>query len=275
MILVKVVTMPFISFNCIAHNTIAFTISMCLIWVGLSDSANAKNVITGADISQAIVETLEMEGEQASPQIVAAKRFYPCGTPLQITPMFGGWKTVRVACAAPIAWKITVRAQWATAATQISKIEQAPIENEPETKVTRVTARPDVIQFDVVVLTRSVSKGDILNQEDVVLKSVRESKARGAVENLEHAIGRKVRQSLSSRKILKPRHLEKNWLIEADDIITMRVNYNGIEVLGVGIAEEPGQLGEIIRMRNSSSGVLLRVKVTGNKNVDVIAKTSR
>jgi flagella basal body P-ring formation protein FlgA len=68
---------------------------------------------------------------------------------------------------------------------------------------------------------------------------------------------------------------KKNWMIEKDDIITMRVNTKGIEVLGVGIAQEPGQLGEIIRMRNASSGVLLRVKVTGDKNVDVISKTAR
>jgi flagella basal body P-ring formation protein FlgA len=189
--------------------------------------------------------------------------------------MFGGWKTVRVICAAPIPWKITVRAQWSTTARKILKVEPASVNPEPKAKIIRVKAQPVLIEFDVVALTRSVSKGDILTAEDVVLKSVRESKARGAVENLEHAIGRKVRQSLSSRKILKPRHLEKDWLIEKDDILTMRVNHNGIEVLGVGIAQEPGQLGEIIRMRNSSSGVLLRVKVTGNKNVDVIAKTSR
>jgi flagella basal body P-ring formation protein FlgA len=267
--------MPFISSKWIVHNAIVFTIGICLIWASTSVPADARNVITGADISQAIVETLEMEGEQAAPQIVAAKKFYPCDAPLEITPMFGGWKTVRVICAAPIPWKITVRAQWSTTARKILKIEPASVKQEPKAKIIRVKAQPGLIEFDVVTLTRSVSKGDILTAEDVVLKSVRESKARGAVENLEHAIGRKVRQSLSSRKILKPRHLEKDWLIEKDDILTMRVNHNGIEVLGVGIAQEPGQLGEIIRMRNSSSGVLLRVKVTGNKNVDVIAKTSR
>ena len=274
-ILVKVGMMPFISSKWSVHNAIVFTIGICLIWGGTSVTADARNVITGADISQAIVETLEMEGEQASPQIVAAKKFYPCDAPLEITPMFGGWKTVRVICAAPIPWKITVRAQWSTTARKILKVEPASVKPEPKAKIIRVKAQPVLIEFDVVALTRSVSKGDILTAEDVVLKSVRESKARGAVENLEHAIGRKVRQSLSSRKILKPRHLEKDWLIEKDDILTMRVNHNGIEVLGVGIAQEPGQLGEIIRMRNSSSGVLLRVKVTGNKNVDVIAKTSR
>jgi flagella basal body P-ring formation protein FlgA len=129
--------------------------------------------------------------------------------------------------------------------------------------------------FNVVMLTRSVRKGDILTEEDVLIKSVREAKARGMIEDPARAIGRKMRQSVSSRRFLKPRHLEKNWMIEKDDIITMRVNTKGIEVLGVGIAQEPGQLGEIIRMRNASSGVLLRVKVTGDKNVDVISKTAR
>jgi flagella basal body P-ring formation protein FlgA len=275
MILVKVVTMPFISSKWSVNKAIIFTISICLNWASISRSADARDVITGADISQAIVETLEMEGEQATPQIVAAKKFYPCDSPLEITPMFGGWKTVRVICAAPIPWKITVRAQWPTTGRKILKAKPASAKQEPKAKIIKVIARPVAMEFDVVALTRSVRKGDILTAEDVVLMSVHESKARGAVENLKHAIGRKVRQSLSSRKVLKPRHLEKNWLIEKDDILTMRVNHNGIEVLGVGIAQEPGQFGEIIRMRNSSSGVLLRVKVTGNKNVDVISKTSR
>jgi flagella basal body P-ring formation protein FlgA len=53
------------------------------------------------------------------------------------------------------------------------------------------------------------------------------------------------------------------------------VNTKGIEVFGVVIAQEPGPLGDIIRMRNASSGVLLRVKVTGDKNDDVISKTAR
>ena len=271
----KVVMTLFTSFKLLMHTAIIFTIGICLIWAGLSEPAQAKNVITGADISQAIVETLELEGEQSSPQIVAAKKFYPCEAPLEIVPMFGGWKTVQVICAAPIPWKVTVRAQWSTAVRQSSKVEPAPLKDVTKAKLIRAKAQPVVIGFDVVALTRSVSKGDILSKADVVLKSVRESKARGAVESLEHAIGRKVRQSLSSRKILKPRHLEKDWLIEKNDILTMRVNSNGIEVLGVGIAQEPGQLGEIIRMKNASSGVMLRVKVTGNKNVDVIAKTSR
>jgi len=262
--------------NRVHQSVLTLTAFLCFTLIAFTDQVHASRAITGADIADAIVQTLELEGEEAGPKILGTKKYFPCDAPLEILPMFGSWKTVRVNCVSPIPWKLIVRAQWPPKPeTQTEqKVEPAePVPSKAPTK--RPRSKPPVEMFNVVMLTRSVSKGDILTEEDVLVKSVREAKARGMIEDPARAIGRKMRQSVSSRRFLKPRHLEKNWMIEKDDIITMRVNTKGIEVLGVGIAQEPGQLGEIIRMRNASSGVLLRVKVTGDKNVDVISKTTR
>ena len=267
--------MQFISSKLLQHCLAAWALPACFIWGLLCGYVDAKTVVTGADISAAIIKTLELEGENAAPQIVEKKKFFPCDTPLEVLPMFGSWKTVRVACAAPIPWKLTVRAQWSTA----YKINPESNAELPKNTMLPTKAKANFFTeaegFEVLTLARSVSRGEILTAEDIVIKSVRQGKARGAIEDPNRAIGRKVRQNLSSRQVLKPRHLEKNWLIEKNDIIAMRVNRGGIEVMGVGVAQEPGQMGEIIRMRNASSGVLLRVKVTGEKNVDVISKTLR
>ena len=269
--------MKFIFSSHISHSALALTAWICLALVTAADQTHAAEAITGSDISDAIVQTLELEGEEAKPKILGAKKYFPCDAPLEILPMFGNWKTVRVNCSSPIPWKLIVRAQWPpepeTKPEATAEVETKPTVSDKPVRKLRV--KPPIEMFDVVVLTRSVSKGDVLTKDDVLVRSVREAKARGTIEDPARAIGRKMRQSVASRRALKPRHLEKNWMIEKDDIITMRVNSNGIEVLGVGIAQEPGQLGEIIRMRNASSGVLLRVKVTGDKNVDVISKTSR
>ena len=269
--------MKSIFFSHTSHSALVLTAWICLALVTVADQTHAKEVITGSDIANAIVQTLELEGEEAGPNILGTKKYFPCDAPLEILPMFGSWKTVRVKCASPIAWKLIVRAQWPSK-TETKPEATAEVEAKPtafEKPVRKLRVKPPINMFDIVVLTRSVTKGDILTKDDVLVKSVREAKARGAIEDPARAIGRKMRQSVASRRALKPRHLEKNWMIQKDDIITMRVNSNGIEVLGVGIAQEPGQLGEIIRMRNASSGVLLRVKVTGDKNVDVVSKTSR
>jgi flagellar basal body P-ring formation protein FlgA len=265
--------MIFTFFNRTSQSVLTLTAFVCFNLIAFTDQVHASRAITGTDITDAIVQTLELKGEEAGPKILGTKKYFPCDVPLEILPMFGSWKTVRVNCASPIPWKLIVRAQWPSEPeTQPEpKVELAP----SKAPIKRPRSKPPVEMFNVVMLTRSVSKGDILTEEDVLVKSVREAKARGMIEDPTRAIGRKMRQSVSSRRFLKPRHLEKNWMIEKDDIITMRVNTKGIEVLGVGIAQEPGQLGEIIRMRNASSGVLLRVKVTGDKNVDVISKTTR
>ena len=261
----------------ISYSALALMAWLCLTLVTIADQTHAMEAVTGSDIADAIVQKLELEGEEGGPKILGTKKYFPCNAPLEILPMFGSWKTVRVNCSSPIPWKLIVRAQWPpvpeTKPEATAEVETKPIASQKPVRTLR--AKPPVEMFDVVVLTRSVSKGDILTKDDVSVKSVREAKARGTIEDPARAIGRKMRQSVASRRALKPRHLEKNWMIEKDDIITMRVNSNGIEVLGVGIAQEPGQFGEIIRMRNASSGVLLRVKVTGDKNVDVVSKTSR
>ena len=269
--------MKFIFSSHISHSALALTAWICLALVTAAAQTHATEAITGSDISDAIVQTLELEGEEAGPKILGTKKYFPCDAPLEILAVFGNWKTVRVNCSSPIPWKLIVRAQWPpepeTKPEATAEVETKPTVSDKPVRKLRV--KPPIEMFDVVVLTRSVSKGDVLTKDDVLVRSVREAKARGTIEDPARAIGRKMRQSVASRRALKPRHLEKNWMIEKDDIITMRVNSNGIEVLGVGIAQEPGQLGEIIRMRNASSGVLLRVKVTGDKNVDVISKTSR
>jgi flagella basal body P-ring formation protein FlgA len=268
--------MTFIFSNRISQSALTLTAFICFTLIAFADRVHASRTVTGADIADAIVQTLELEGEEAGPKILATKKYFPCDAPLEILPMFGSWKTVRVNCASPIPWKLIVRAQWPPEPQIEADAEEPKQEPAPaKTPVKRQKIKPPAEMFNVVMLTRSVSKGDILTKEDILVKSVREAKARGMIEDPARAIGRKMRQSVSSRRFLKPRHLEKNWMIEKDDIITMRVNTKGIEVLGVGIAQEPGQLGEIIRMRNASSGVLLRVKVTGDKNVDVISKTAR
>ena len=266
--------MTFIFSNRISQSALTLTAFICFTLIAFADRVHASRAVTGADIADAIVQTLELEGEEAGPKILATKKYFPCDAPLEILPMFGSWKTVRVNCASPLPWKLIVRAQWPPEPQIEADAEEPKQEPAPaKTPVKRQKIKPPAEMFNVVMLTRSVSKGDILTKEDILVKSVREAKARGMIEDPARAIGRKMRQSVSSRRFLKPRHLEKNWMIEKDDIITMRVNTKGIEVLGVGIAQEPGQLGEIIRMRNASSGVLLRVKVTGDKNVDVISKT--
>ena len=202
--------MTFTFSNRISQSVLTLTAFVCFTLIVLTDQVHASRAITGADIADAIVQTLELEGEEAGPKILGTKKYFPCDAPLEILPMFGSWKTVRVNCASPIPWKLIVRAQWPPEPETQPEPKAAPAPFKTPTKRPRM--KPPEEMFNVVMLTRSVSKGDILTEEDVLVKSVREAKARGMIEDPARAVGRKMRQSVSSRRFLKPRHLEKNWM---------------------------------------------------------------
>ena len=104
--------MTFIFSNRISQSALTLTAFICFTLIAFADRVHAARAVTGADIADAIVQTLELEGEEAGPKILATKKYFPCDAPLEILPMFGSWKTVRVNCASPIPWKLIVRAQW-------------------------------------------------------------------------------------------------------------------------------------------------------------------
>ena len=85
-------------------------------------------------------------------------------------------------------------------------------------------------------------------------------------------IGRKLKNSLSSGTIIRSRHLKKDWLINKDQIVTIENKLNGIIISAEGIAEEPGQKGDRIIVRNINSGKKIYGWIENEKKIRVNAK---
>ena len=60
--------------------------------------AMAVDMISGAQLKDHVRSVLMSRGLDSRPVISDNRRFRACQSPLEVTPMFGGYKTVRLTC---------------------------------------------------------------------------------------------------------------------------------------------------------------------------------
>jgi len=92
---------------------------------------------------------------------------------------------------------------------------------------------------------------------------------------IEDIAGRVLSQSLTPRVPVSPRHLQRDWALNTDDIVTLQIVNGGIEIESPGIALEPGQIGDNIRLRNLSSGSEVTGRISQGRKVQVTSKMAR
>ncbi len=73
--------------------------------------AMASDLISGAQLKDHVQSVLMSRGLDSRPVISDTRRFRACEAPLLVTPMFGGYKTVRLTCPDVDGFKIAVRTQ--------------------------------------------------------------------------------------------------------------------------------------------------------------------
>jgi flagella basal body P-ring formation protein FlgA len=217
-------------------------------------SGNAEQrIVDGVEVRAAIVARLAAAGEQAAPNLLPEKQFYPCDKPLEIRPSFGSWRSVDVICLSPAKWKISVRAQVKG--------------HEVQTQI-----QVSVPQREAVYLTRPMRRGDRLQASDVELRPVETLSSDSVYGNLDQVVGRVLSQSLTPSMAVMPRHLAKEWNVQEEDMLALRIVRGGIEILSTGIALEMGQMGDTIRVQSGQNGKILIGRIIDEKKVEIIAK---
>lgn len=215
--------------------------------------AAEPRIVDGVEVREAIIKRLAAAGEAAAPSLLPQKQFYLCDAPLIVEPTFGGWRSVNVICPSPAKWQIAVRSQ----------VKGAQIFN----PVPNVAA-----DLRAVFLTRPLRRGDRIQPGDVEMRPIETLSTGSIYASIDQVMGRLMDQSLTPQIALMPRHLAREWSVEEDDILALRIVRGGIEILSTGVALETGQFGDIIRVENARSGKVLLGKVTGEKKVEIIAK---
>ena len=257
----------------------------------LSEILHAADRLTGQDIKYILIERAQQDGIALSPIIASHKVFTACATELDITPLFGDWRTTQVSCSTPHAWKINIRSllhQVEVETTATVKVKQepaiikkinptliaiAPPEQTPVVK--NIPIKRTVKSFDYVVLREPATKGTILGDLKYLTTKSFQYKIRGGYTKTEQIIGRKLKASMPEGKPLLARHLATVYIVGKNDIVKLSMTMAGIKVTTEGIALSNGQIGEIILVSNLDTGVKLKAKIKNSREAEIITKQSK
>lgn len=207
--------------------------------------------LDGQAVQATIVQALRAAGQDGVP-VVSPNRPYPsCAKSLDVTPHQGGWHAVQVTCDGPGGWSRVIRIEGGTAAPRRPGVP----EDQPQ--------RP------ALVLAESLPRGTVLEAGHLREAAIG-ARARGElVMSPETAIGRRLKSNLGAGQPLLARHLEHDWQVVEGGPVTIAKDLGGIRIEAAGVALEPGQMGQDIRVTNAGSGEVVHVTVTGRNKVTV------
>lgn len=145
-------------------------------------------------------------------------------------------------------------------------------------------ARREPLQFtgsivervEVVVLARSLQRGDIVKPSDLAIERRRKNETPiDVLVSTNAATGLAARKNFRAGQMLRQSDLTKPELVKRDDIVTLIYEAPGILLTTRGKATESGAEGDLIGAINLQSKRPVQGIVTGPGQIKLIATTSR
>jgi flagella basal body P-ring formation protein FlgA len=122
----------------------------------------------------------------------------------------------------------------------------------------------------VVVLSRSVRRGEIIRPDDVELVETTRVRT-GTITDLSQALGMEARRSLSSGAELKHSYLVAATVVEKNDMVRLVARIGGIVATTSGRALEAAAVGESVMVENTKSGRVIQGMVRQSGIVEVVS----
>ena len=63
-----------------------------------------------------------------------------------------------------------------------------------------------------------------------------------------------------------------DWLIQKDQTVTIETQIGTVTVAGIGVALDNGQMGDLLKVLNQSSNVVIEGRVVSEKKIKIITK---
>jgi len=225
---------------------------------GVMTPATAGETVSGAQLKDYVRTVLMSRGLQSAPVISEIRRFRACTAPLEVTPMFGGYKTVNLICPDADGFKIAVR-------TQIGQV----FDDQSE----QVASQTDVARLaKFVVLTKSVQRGEIISAVDVMLVQRAGNPGVGYFHDIDDVVGRRAKRAININQIIRSRHLAFDYAIQKGQAVIIESKIGPVTVVSAGIAIADAQLGESVKVKNKSSGLVVEGVAISAKKIRIKAK---
>jgi flagella basal body P-ring formation protein FlgA len=121
----------------------------------------------------------------------------------------------------------------------------------------------------VLVLTRSVKRGETLKESDFTVRPLKVGRAGVYASRPSEAAGRSLRKNLSQGEAIALNLLVSVPIIERGKVVTIVVRSAGVTVEARGEALENGALGDTISVRNLAGKAVVKAVVVAEDTVEV------
>ena len=179
----------------------------------------------------------------------------PACEKLDIQTRGGSGTSFVLRCEGPQAWQHVLR---------VDNLPQGQVQSEVAPAATAGGL------FRVVVAKVDLPAGSILTEKDLEERSVGQSPGATAVKTVADAVGLRLTSSIGPGLALTTRHVARTPSILKGENINLLANGSGFEISVPGRAEQDGYEGDVISVRNTRSGTVLKGRVGKGKIVSVI-----
>lgn len=126
------------------------------------------------------------------------------------------------------------------------------------------------VSAQVAVTAMPLRAGEVLGIDHVTLERRDVTLIGDAIGAPEAAIGQTSRRSLRAGEVLRANQLVAPQVVKRGDQVLMVARHEGIEVSMAGEALDAGAQGAVVRVRNTASGQVLRMRVAGAGTVEPV-----
>ncbi len=202
--------------------------------------------LSGKEINIYVKKWLASEGIKSNPKFSPKKKFSDCNQNISYKKHNNSFKLIKVTCTGKKPWTIFVK-------TNAKILKQKKIQA--------------IKSFKTLVLNKSIEKGNYIKKNHLVF--ITSARKKNFYNNKEELIGRKVKQNLRKGQHLQPRHLFKKYSVNEGDAVIIVSKFKNTEVSTSGIAMKSGNIGDVLEVKNSRSGKIVKGTLKKNKKINV------
>ena len=218
------------------------------VWTGFS-TVQASERVNGFEIKMQAKSVVTGNGTPLELMVSDRRTFFKCAEPLTFSPRIeNDWSTVEVNCASE---------NWSTVLRNNRTFQ---IEEEFEQPF-------DPLKSKTVVVKKNITQGEVITEDHLTYSFQISDDLPGGFTTMSEIIGRKAKFNLARGAVIKTRQLEIVYPVEKGKAVLVVANNSRLSITVNAIALEAGQLGDMIKVKNSTSGKILNAIVTGEKKV--------
>ena len=222
--------------------------------------------ITGEEISAKVSKWLTKQGIEGIPIFSKNSIYNDCNDEIKIKKMFQNYRTIKVNCLDKNGFELVMR-------VQILKFTEHKKKNKPKKLSKKFIAHKLTKKknefIKIIKLKKSLEKNDIIQLDDLETVSVEKKHQTIFFDNKKQLVGRKLKKNLKMGQILHPRHLFESFDINNGDIISIVSNLGNVSVSVSGEAQDSGNLGDLIKVKNLKSGKIIKGYIKKDKKIKI------